>query len=83
MKKLCLTLIASVFLLSAVAQDSPVVVDNTTNNPVPVSVADIGDVDTAQDWFLTGLEWGSGIAALLFGFMTVRRALSIGDAWND
>jgi hypothetical protein len=59
------------------------VVDNTTNNPVPVTLTDIGDVDTAQEWFLCGLEWGSGMAALLFGFMTVRRALSLGDAWND
>jgi hypothetical protein len=83
MKKLCLTFVASMFLFSALAQDSPVVVENTINNPVPVTVADIGDADTAQEWFLTGLEWGSGIAALLFGFMTVRRALSLGDAWND
>ena len=83
MKKLCLTFAASIFLVSTIAQDAPVVVDNTTNNPVPVTVADIGDAETAQDWFLTGLEWGSGIAALLFGFMTVRRALSLGDAWND
>ncbi len=68
---------------SAFSQEPAVTVDNTTNNPVPVTVADIGDAETAQDWFLTGLEWGSGIAALLFGFMTVRRALSLGDAWND
>jgi hypothetical protein len=83
MKKLCLTLLTSIFLFLASAQESPVFVDNTTNNPVPVSVADIGDAETAQGWFLCGLEWGSGIAALLFGFITVRRALSLGDAWND
>jgi|HubBroStandDraft_1064217.scaffolds.fasta_scaffold317686_3 hypothetical protein len=83
MKPLCLTFLIVLLLNSASGQDSPVVVDNTTNNPVPVTLTDIGDVDTAQEWFLCGLEWGSGMAALLFGFMTVRRALSLGDAWND
>jgi len=83
MKPLCLTFLIVLLLNSASGQDSPVVVDNTTNNPVPVTLTDIGDVDTAQEWFLCGLEWGSGTAALLFGFMTVRRALSLGDAWND
>lgn len=61
----------------------------TNNNPTPVTVispvvvSEVGDVQTGVDWFIDGLEWGSGIAALLFGFMTVRRALSLGDAWND
>lgn len=74
-----------IFLAAFVAlgQSSSVVVVNDTNAPVPVVVADVGDALTAQDWFLTGLEYGSGIAAILFGFISVRRALSIGDSWND
>ena len=46
-------------------------------------VDSIGDIATAQEYFLEGLEWGGGIAVLVFGFMTVRRGLSMGDAWND
>jgi hypothetical protein len=83
MKLLRLLILSVALSVWATAQDTPVLVDNSTNQPVPVSVTDIGDVETAQGWFLAGLEWGSGIAALLFGFITVRRALSLGDSWND
>jgi hypothetical protein len=51
-----------------------------TTNPIPVT---LGDLATAQNYFLMGLEYGSGLAALLLGFISVRRALSMGDAWND
>lgn len=44
---------------------------------------DVGTMEQGVSWFLDGLVWGSGIAALLFGFQSVRRALSMGDAWND
>jgi hypothetical protein len=33
--------------------------------------------------FESGLEYGSGLAAILLGYIAVRRALSLGDAWND
>ena len=52
----------------------------TSTNPLPVSV---GDTATAQDYFMEGLEYGSALAAILLGFLSVRRALSMGDAWND
>ena len=52
----------------------------TSTNPLPVSV---GDTATAQDYFMLGLEYGSALAAILLGFISVRRALSMGDAWND
>jgi hypothetical protein len=32
---------------------------------------------------MSGLECGSALAAILLGFQAVRRALSIGDNWND
>lgn len=66
------------FAVSAFAQS-----DVNVTNVVTVTVADVGDATTAQAWFLAGLEWGSGIAAVLFGFISVRRALSMGDSWND
>jgi hypothetical protein len=34
-------------------------------------------------YFMMGLESGSGLAAILLGFIAVRRALSMGDNWND
>ena len=41
-----------------------------------------GDSDLAW-YFMNGLISGSGLAAVLLGFIAVRRALSIGDNWND
>jgi hypothetical protein len=40
------------------------------------------DSDLAA-YFMNGLEVGSALAATLLGFIAVRRALSIGDNWND
>ncbi len=57
-----------------------VIVVNDTNSPVNTSA---GSISEAQSYFLDGLEYGSGLAAILFGFISVRRALSIGDSWND
>jgi hypothetical protein len=34
-------------------------------------------------YFTSGLETGSALAATLLGFIAVRRALSLGDNWND
>jgi hypothetical protein len=34
-------------------------------------------------YFMNGLETGSALAATLLGFIAVRRALSLGDNWND
>jgi hypothetical protein len=34
-------------------------------------------------YFMNGLEAGSALAATLLGFIAVRRALSLGDNWND
>jgi plastocyanin len=34
-------------------------------------------------YFTSGLETGSALAATLMGFIVVRRALSLGDNWND
>jgi len=76
-------------LLCSVDGQSNVYVANDTNAPVPtvvvgsVVVSDVGDVATAQHWFLQGLVMGSGLAAIVFGFMMVRRALAMGDNWND
>ena len=45
------------------------------------SVAE-NDSDLAG-YFTSGLETGSALAAILLGFIAVRRALSLGDNWND
>jgi hypothetical protein len=45
------------------------------------SVAE-NDSDLAG-YFTSGLETGSALAATLLGFIAVRRALSLGDNWND
>ncbi|HXB58697.1 MAG TPA: hypothetical protein VNU95_03995 [Candidatus Acidoferrales bacterium] len=34
-------------------------------------------------YFTSGLETGSALAATLMGFIAIRRALSMGDNWND
>lgn len=78
-KSLCIVTLATLALVcqGQTTDPTPVVVTG------PVVVSEVGDMETAVSWFLDGLEWGSGIAALLFGFMSVRRGLSLGDAWND
>ena len=39
--------------------------------------------DSVLTFFQQGLISGSMLAAILFGFIAVRRALSLGDAWDD
>jgi hypothetical protein len=69
----------------------------TLNDGDALSVNDSGEVfqssgiqqsraslDSAYaSYFMTGLESGSALAAILLGFIAVRRALSMGDNWND
>ena len=57
-----------------------VLVINNPTQPIPVT---LGGLDTAQEYFMQGLIYGSTLAAILLGFISVRRALSMGDAWND
>ena len=64
-------------LLFACGVSAQTVPSSEATNAVPVT---FGTITQAQTDFLTGLEWGSGIAALVFGFITVRRALGIGDS---
>ena len=79
MRMIVTFLLLSCFSLRAQVTNFVIVV-NDTNSPV---VTTAGTIAEAQDYFIQGLEWGSGIAAILFCFMCVRRALSMGDAWND
>lgn len=48
-----------------------------------VSSRQIGDFGRYQADFLSGLEAGGVLSAVLFGFIVVRRALSLGDRWGD
>ena len=87
---LCVAFLAlGVLHASGQAGTNAVFVANDTNSPVPtfvvgsVSISDVGDAVTAESYFLQGLVCGSGLGAILFGFMMVRRALALGDNWND
>jgi hypothetical protein len=72
-----LTYLIFFFALSVTAQ---------VTNPVVVSgghIDSIGDCAAAENYFMSGLECGSALAAILLGIISVRRALSMGDNWND
>ena len=52
------------------------------DTPATEKSAAENDADLAG-YFTSGLETGSALAATLLGFIAVRRALSLGDNWND
>ena len=52
------------------------------DTPATEKSAAENDSDLAG-YFTSGLETGSALAATLMGFIVVRRALSLGDNWND
>jgi hypothetical protein len=52
------------------------------DTPATEKSAAENDSDLAG-YFTSGLETGSALAATLMGFIAVRRALSLGDNWND
>jgi hypothetical protein len=53
-----------------------------TDTPATEKSVAENDSDLAG-YFTSGLETGSALAATLLGFIAVRRALSLGDNWND
>ncbi len=57
--------------------------DNTAWQSVGFLRSQNQDDSDLAAYFMNGLEVGSALAATLFGFIAVRRALSIGDNWND
>ena len=72
-----MTITNGVYILGGT--NSVLVINNPTQ-PIPVT---LGGLDVAQEYFMQGLIYGSTLAAILLGFISVRRALSMGDAWND
>lgn len=41
------------------------------------------DDSVMSSYFLNGLEMGTGLAVVLFGYSTVKKALRLGDVWAD
>jgi hypothetical protein len=49
----------------------------------PVLRNNYDDDSVLASYFINGLEMGTGLAAVLFGWLAVKRGLRLGDVWTD